>query len=73
MKTAGLSYRVGLLLSFFQPSLIQQRRSAASVHWLDHRRGICWSTGSICHRACIKCPHFLQLQVKICMQALIFH
>jgi hypothetical protein len=28
------SYRVALLLSFFQPSLIQQQGSAASVYWL---------------------------------------
>ena len=28
------SYRIALLLSFFQPSLIQQQVSAASVHWL---------------------------------------
>jgi hypothetical protein len=28
------SYRIAILLSFFQPSLIQQQRSAASVHWL---------------------------------------
>ena len=28
------SYRITLLLSFFQPSLIQQQESAASVHWL---------------------------------------
>jgi hypothetical protein len=28
------SYRVALLLSFFQPSLIQQWGSAASVYWL---------------------------------------
>ena len=28
------SYSITLLLSFFQPSLIQQQRSAASVHWL---------------------------------------
>jgi hypothetical protein len=28
------SYRIAPLLSFFQPSLIQQQVSAASVHWL---------------------------------------
>jgi hypothetical protein len=28
------SYRITLLLSFFQPSLIKQQGSAASVHWL---------------------------------------
>jgi hypothetical protein len=28
------SYRITLLLSFFQPSLIQQQGSAASVHWM---------------------------------------
>jgi hypothetical protein len=28
------SYRIVLLFSFFQPSLIQQQGSAASVHWL---------------------------------------
>jgi hypothetical protein len=28
------SYRIVLLLGFFQPSLIQQQGSAASVHWL---------------------------------------
>ena len=28
------SYRIAFLLSFFQPSLIQQQGSAASVHWL---------------------------------------
>ena len=28
------SYRITLLLSFFQPSLIPQQGSAASVHWL---------------------------------------
>ena len=28
------SYRIALLLSFFQPSLIQQQGSAASVPWL---------------------------------------
>jgi hypothetical protein len=29
------SYMIALLLSFFQPSLIQQQGSAASVHWLS--------------------------------------
>jgi hypothetical protein len=29
------SYRIPLHLGFFQPSLIQQQGSAASVHWLD--------------------------------------
>ena len=28
------SYKIALFLSFFQPSLIQQQGSAASVHWL---------------------------------------
>jgi hypothetical protein len=28
------SYKIALLLSFFQPSLIQQQGSVASVHWL---------------------------------------
>ena len=28
------SYRITLVLSFFQPSLIQQQGSASSVHWL---------------------------------------
>jgi hypothetical protein len=33
-ETAGPPTRPSLLLSFFQPSLIQQQGSAASVHWL---------------------------------------
>ena len=35
INTAGpVFYRIALLLSFFQPSLIQKQKSAASVHWL---------------------------------------
>ena len=40
------SYRITLPLSYFQPSLIQQQGSAASVHWLS--ANICIWLSAVC-------------------------
>jgi hypothetical protein len=49
----GSSYRIALVLSFFQPFLIQQRASADSLHWLS--TNICiWLS---CLLSLLECSH----------------